>query len=185
LSLLLRRAQGGDAAELAQIHVSVWQQAYRGILPQADLDRLNVDERRQAWQTQLDPQIKHPFFTFVAERDGGLVGFATGGPNRAFHPAFKNWFDQADGHLQRYQGELNAIYVRLDAQGQGAGRALFGAVARECQAQSMQGLLCWVLPENKSREFYERLGGKKVGQGRAEISGSREMWAYAWEGMPS
>ncbi len=181
MSLQLRPAQASDATTLAEIHVSVWRQTYHGILPQDQLDRLNIDERRQAWQQQLDPLVKHPFFTWLAERQGQILGFATGGPNRAFHPTFKNWFDHADLSLQRFQGELNAIYVRIDAQGQGTGRALFNAVAQDCEQQNMQGLLCWVLPENRNLKFYERLGGKITGKGQADINGPREMWAYTWD----
>jgi hypothetical protein len=43
--MLLRRAEPGDAMDVARVHVRSWQAGYRGLLPDAYLDGLRPEER--------------------------------------------------------------------------------------------------------------------------------------------
>ena len=45
----IRRPTVDDAPDIASIHVSAWQAAYRGIVPDAFLDALSVDQREARW----------------------------------------------------------------------------------------------------------------------------------------
>ncbi|MFD0586338.1 hypothetical protein [Dactylosporangium darangshiense] len=49
----IRRADVGDAAAIAHVHVQSWQSAYRGLITQDYLDGLDVGLRRQGWERIL------------------------------------------------------------------------------------------------------------------------------------
>jgi GNAT superfamily N-acetyltransferase len=140
-----RPAVGSDAAEIASIHVHSWRETYPGMLPDRYLAAMDVHEYEDRWlRTIQDPYRRSA--VFVAEENGHVVGFASGGRER-------------DGDA-RYDGELYAIYLPLAAQGRGHGRALLEAVATALAIRSMTSMVAWVLRENvRARGFYERLGG--------------------------
>ncbi|HET9780708.1 MAG TPA: GNAT family N-acetyltransferase [Candidatus Dormibacteraeota bacterium] len=143
---VVRPAESGDAAAIARVHVETWRTAYRGLLPDdylASLDRAGYEQR---WaRTLRDAAVR----VFVAEDGGTVVGFASGGPERAGE--------------ERFSGELYAIYVLSDAQGHGHGRALACAVVQALREMHLGEMIVWVLRDNHpARHFYERLGGVYV-----------------------
>ena len=86
---------------------------------------------------------------FVAEDAGKVVGFASGGRERAGETG--------------YAGELYAIYLLEGAQRYGLGRELFRAVVEGLREMELADLIIWVLRDNQpARRFYERLGGVYV-----------------------
>ena len=143
---LIRPAEIDDAPAIARVHVATWRTAYRGLLPDdflASLDEAGYTER---WRRTLSESSSH---VYVAEAAEGLVGFASGGRERAGE----------DG----YEGELYAIYVLDEAQGRGHGRRLVQAVAGGLREMGLDDMIVWVLRDNKAaRRFYERLGGVYV-----------------------
>ncbi|MFI5271588.1 MAG: GNAT family N-acetyltransferase [Ktedonobacterales bacterium] len=165
--LTIRTATAADAAAIAAVHVASWRTTYRGIVPDAHLDGLAVADREAAWARTLGNPAA-PSFAFVARDDVGRVaGFASGGPRR-------------DGPAE-YAGELYAIYLLREAQGQGAGRRLVAAVARELAARGTESLLRWVFAQNPARRFYEALGGQLLAQQQFELSGAQfTEVAYGW-----
>src|SRR3954464_5342127 len=108
-----RRAGLDDAPAIADVHVASWRTTYPGIVKQAYIDALSVEERTRAWEARLRSEVSPVPDIIVAEsRSLGIVGFASGGPIR--HP--ESGFD----------GELYAIYLRQEAQHHGVGRRLVG-----------------------------------------------------------
>ena len=142
---VVRRARTGDAAPIAAIHVLTWQAAYRGLLPDSLLDGLSVERRQAGWTRHLaEPGPSDA--TWVAERDGVIVGFADVGAARD---------DDAAGAA----AELYAIYVHPEHWHEGAGRALLTAVVDHWRAHDVRRAVLWVLEDNeRSRRFYEQSG---------------------------
>jgi GNAT superfamily N-acetyltransferase len=135
----VRRATPEDAGAIAEIQVETWRAAYVGVMPQATLDALDVDERTRAWRHWVSAEWSAQF---VAKRDSRSVGFASVGPCR---------HEQATG-------ELYAIYVRPDSWSTGAGLALMEAGVAWLAERWPQAVL-WVAEENpRARRFYERYG---------------------------
>lgn len=165
----IREAQVADARAIAEIHVAVWQTTYRGIVPGDYLAALSVDDRERRWAAILD-DTSGRYCAFVAEDDGNggrIVGFADGGPRREGDPA--------------YAGELYAIYILDDHQGQGIGRRLASAVAERLHMLGMPSMLIWALAANPACRFYEALGGLLVERKPIEIGGATlEEVAYGW-----
>jgi ribosomal protein S18 acetylase RimI-like enzyme len=140
----LRAATAADAAGIALVRVESWRATYRGIIPDAYLDGMKIEDSAALWSKVLSADTTRTS-VFVAERDGEIIGFAAG----------KSLDEEKFG----LDTELAAIYMRSDVQRLGIGRRLVGMVADAHQAQGARGLLVWVLANNRpARQFYEELG---------------------------
>ena len=165
---LVRVATPADAADIAHVHVATWRSAYRDLLPTDFLASLSESQYEERWTRTLgDPDTR----IYVAESASGIVGFASGGPERAGETGFA--------------GELYAIYVLQEAQGHGHGRRLINASVRGLRELGLADMIVWVLRDNApARKFYERLGGKYVRVQQITI-GSSLLYevAYGWRSL--
>ena len=129
---------------------------------------LSYPDRESRWNKILTTDQPATSY-FVAETDvSEIVGFASGGPER-------------EGN-QTYRGEIYAIYVLKEYQGQGIGRRLVSAVAQRLLVNGLGSMLAWVLTDNQPAcRFYESLGGEQVGRKKTTIGGTDlEEVAYGW-----
>ena len=69
----IRPASQDDLEAIAALHVSSWQSAYRGILPDPILDQLSAEKRVDDWCRWFAVPEAH---TYVAFQQHRLVGFA-------------------------------------------------------------------------------------------------------------
>ncbi|WP_231882009.1 GNAT family N-acetyltransferase [Microbacterium aurantiacum] len=148
-ALEIRTAEVDDARGIAVVHVTSWQTAYRGLLPDDMLDELSVEQREGRSRAMLaDP---HPAGrTIVADRDGEIVGWASFGAGR----------DEGAGE----QGELWALYARPDLYSTGVGHALIAAVETALCEEGFASAYLWVLDGNdRAATFYERRGWTEDG----------------------
>jgi ribosomal protein S18 acetylase RimI-like enzyme len=162
----IRPATLPDAPAIAHVQVQTWRTAYRGIVADDFLDAYSVDDRTSRW-TEIIQQPEQA--SFVAEVEGyGVVGFANGGPER-------------DGR-EDFRGELCGLYVLPDRHGQGIGRRLVATFACWLSDSGFDSMLVWVLADNPSRRFYERLGGQFVAEKQTQI-GQQSLGevAYGWD----
>ena len=162
---VLRPATLADALAIARIHVAGWQSAYRGIVADEHLDSISIDQKQAFWRQQLHHD---PCLLYVAEDAArGILGFAYAG---AHH-----------GHFDEYRGEIHAIYVLEQFQRHGIGRKLFYQAAVALLQAGFPSMMIWALKQNPYRKFYERMGGKLLGEETTAIGG-REMLqvAYGW-----
>ncbi|MGJ7550907.1 GNAT family N-acetyltransferase [Pseudomonas alloputida] len=164
MDLLIAPAAPEDLAGIAAVTVKAWQATFQGILPDAYLAGLTIEAQQQRHQSLFGGcgVVYH-----VAKVAGEIVGFSSGGPNRA--PAS----DEAN--------ELYGLYLLPSWQGQGIGRQLLLAVAMQLQAPGRQGLFAWVLADNPHRHFYQRCGGGEVSTQTIELAGqSWPITGYRW-----
>lgn len=167
MDLKIRRATLQDAPGIARVHVVAWQEAYHGIVPQPFLDSLDITSRTEVWKSRLD---QSNIEVFVAIVDGQLCGFASGGPARE--------------PIHGFDGEFHAIYLLRGTKGKGIGRLLMHRIAEALQARGFSRAMLWVLKDNSSRGFYERLGGKEFAQKIDSIGGANLVEvAYGWEDL--
>ena len=164
--MIIRKATMADAAEIAKVGIVSWKETYRGIVPDSFLDKMDLAQRILEAEKYLnDPNVD--LYTVVAERDGMIVGYAAGGPNR--------WTDEV------YRGELYAVYLLREVHKQGIGRQLVQAVAQGLAVRGFANMLVGVLRDNPARAFYERLGAVYVKQGAFIVDGVEIMeMAYGW-----
>jgi ribosomal protein S18 acetylase RimI-like enzyme len=80
-----------------------------------------------------------------------------------------------------YAGELYGIYLLESHQRRGIGRGLLQAIVERLAEAGLRSLVVWVLTDNRSRGFYEALGGELIRRGQTEIGGlALEKVAYGW-----
>src|SRR4051812_10127189 len=139
-SMRIRAATGADADAIARVQERGWRVAYRHVFPAEELDRGGFIQASR-WRERLE-RPPTGWATFVAERDGSVVGFVSVGPSRD----------------ERGLGELYAIYVDPDEWSTGTGRALIER-AEEHLRGHYEEVALWVLEDNpRARRFYERAG---------------------------
>ena len=169
-AITLRRASPGDALAIAQVRVDSWRTTYRGMIPDAYLDGMQVDASTAIWDRVL---TAGPSTTsvFVADYAGEIVGFAGG----AMLEQPKHGLD----------AELVAIYLRREFQHAGLGRRFVGAVVEAQRAHGATGLITWVIAGNKAaRAFSERLGGELLVEQPFEWDGMDLVEAgYGWRDL--
>ncbi|MEX2144716.1 MAG: GNAT family N-acetyltransferase, partial [Anaerolineales bacterium] len=159
-------AGAADAEAIARVHVHSWQTTYKGLVPDLFLADLSVERRTMQWREALAQQQTN--YLFVAETETeGTVGFVASGPER-------------EGR-RGYSGEIYAIYLLEQSQGQGIGRMLFETAMLDLKKRGHDSMLIWVLSGNPASGFYERMGGVFIAEKDIEIGGAvlQEM-AYGW-----
>ena len=143
----VRRATTDDVDAIVTLHARSWQVAYRGLIPDAMIDRVTSQraartERIRAVVTDADD----PRRAWVVVDRGAVVGFSIVGPSR--DP------DAADD-----TGEVHTIYLDPDAFGMGIGRMLFSRVTQDLCDCGFRRATLWVLEGNaRARRFYEAAG---------------------------
>jgi len=167
--LVLRLAAPADADGISHVHRASWRTTYAGILP---LDVIAAQAGRKTaaeWMRRLASGTASEC-TWIAERGGAIVGFASCGAARH--------------RLEGLECEIYALYVLQDYQRCGVGRELVRACARHFVRQGQFGFYLWVLKANRARMFYEALGGQEVGE-KTERLGQHSFAevAYAWHDL--
>ncbi len=162
---MVRTANVIDAPAIARVHVSSWLSTYRGLLPDDFLESLSETNYTERWKRVIAEGTSK---VVVAEDGADVVGFASGGRERAGE--------------QGFEGEIYAIYVLDNAQRRGFGRELVRAMVDGLQELGLGNMIIWVLRDNQpAREFYERLGGLYVRSQPITIgSATLEEVSYGW-----
>lgn len=144
--VILRRATAADAAAIAEVRIKSWRATYRGMIPDAYLDEMQLEDSTAHW-TRILEVASDKVCVFVAESEDGVVGFASG-----------MLLQEEKFGLN---AELTAVYLNPDMQRSGIGRRMVQEVAQALQAKGAKGLLVWVISGNKpARKFYEHLGAE-------------------------
>jgi ribosomal protein S18 acetylase RimI-like enzyme len=127
-----------DINELARVQVSVWQEAYAGMVSQAYLDSLTLESSRDLWRQLLSDASPRPASRFVAISPGGaLVGIAASGVSRSA--------------LVVQSEELYDLAVVAEQRGSGVADLLMRSAIADRPAE------LWVIEENaRARAFYQR-----------------------------
>jgi GNAT superfamily N-acetyltransferase len=146
----VRPATVEDADEIGRVQVETWRAAYSGLMPEEAVAAFDVEARRQMWRDGLAREPRPGSATFVADADGGIVGFASLGAAR-----------EEDG-----VGELYAIYVASGSWGTGAGRALIERAEEALRRSGFGEAMLWVLEGNERAERFYRAAGWEHDGGR-------------------
>jgi ribosomal protein S18 acetylase RimI-like enzyme len=173
----LRKAQLSDVAAIGAVHVAAWRSTYPGILPDRYLAGMST--ARQA--AHYDAAIRDGVGVWVATATGAdaspnkgpqIIGFASAGHARG----------GVIGGRRLGEGEVETLYVLDDWRERGVGRRLMRAAAVHLIEAGCRSAFVWVLRDNPSRWFYERLGGKPVAEANIRFAGAPVMQvALVWD----
>jgi ribosomal protein S18 acetylase RimI-like enzyme len=150
---------------MARVYVETWQATYRGILPDAYLDAMTVEETERALTLEMTGQ---GVIGLLAEWGSeGVVGFVTGGVERRRDCV--------------YGGEIFTLYVRSRFQRRGIGTRLVMDLVERMNRLGVFTVKVQVLRDNPSRRFYERINGTLLNCGRIRFAGTEvPACTYGW-----
>lgn len=175
--IAIRRARPADAAAIGAVHVSAWRTTYPVILPNDYLSRLSP--RRQA--ANYEAAIRNGLGVFVATASGMDTGQAGGPPRVVGYVTCGPARRTSDNAAGLGDGEIETLYVMDDWRERGLGRRLMRAAAAHLAASECNSAFVWVLRDNPSRWFYERLGGKAAAEATVRVAGTVvTQVAYVW-----
>ena len=161
----IRSATVSDAGGIARVHVGSWQAAYAGLIPEQELDQLDVSQF-EAWRSRrIQAMDRSNSDTLVAVDDEGIAGFVDVGPTR-------------DEHLDPAEvGELYAIYLDPSRWDRGYGRGLIVEAEEAMRRLGFSSAMLWVLEENeRARSFYEAAGWRHDGGRQLERIVNTELY---------
>lgn len=147
--ILIRPAQGDDAAAIAQVHVDAWHAALDAYVPAPMRDSVEIDRYGHMWQSLLGPHwASHT--TLVATEDGGaVIGFATAGKETASIPGF--------------DCELHTLYIAPRFQRRNIGCRLFHDLATRMCGAGCGSMAASVIDTPQARGFFRATGGDLAG----------------------
>ena len=183
--ICVRRARPGDAAAIGAVHVATWRNTYAGVLPEEYLAGLSPVRHAIGYEQAIaDRRHGHAMFVAVASgpdappgragaEGGAVVGFASGG--KARRPGLC-------GEAPMGSGEVETLYLLDDYRDRGLGRRLMRAMAAHLAAVGCRSVVLWVLRDNPTRWFYQRLGGRAAAHETIRFAGRQvEQVAYLWD----
>ena len=145
----VRPATQGDAQAIAEIHVTTWQSAYEGIIPDEDLAGIQIDKRLALWKEAIEYGEPQVHVVVDEDEDDRIVGFV--GYDRSRDPKTKP-----------VNGEIWAMYVDPGNWNTGAGLALWDATREGLQDEECTDVTVWVLLHNdRALRFFELAGFKR------------------------
>lgn len=161
----IRRARAADALAVAETHDEAWRNAYQGIIPGAELEKLIVRRGPDWWDSAIRKGSRIALLQFGDH----IAGYANYGRNRA-----RSLF---------YDGEIYELYLKPEFQGLGFGRRLFTAARKDLAQSGLKSLVIWALSDNEPAvNFYKALGGRAVARS-SERFGTKvlDKVAFAWQ----
>ena len=147
---LFIEASEEDVPSIIALRQRIWGTTYRGIYPDSMIDNFDWD-----WHREMELlRVHHPAYSVYLARKGRQdIGYLT--------------INEADVIT------LQSLYISAEYQRQGIGRQAFDFVKAYCRAHQAASFVCHCVPENlNARSFYERMGGKVIGQDLA----NEERW---------
>lgn len=176
--ITLRRARPGDAVAIGAVHVAVWRNSYPGLVPDEYLAGLSVPRQAAHYESIIRSGGGGIYVATASGLDvpnGGsarIVGFVTAVRARAGALTDRRLGD----------GEIETLYVLDDWRERGIGRRLMRAAANSLAESGCRSVYLWVLRDNPSRWFYQRLGGEAVAESPISVAGRPLVQtAFAWD----
>ncbi|MEM7243872.1 MAG: GNAT family N-acetyltransferase [Acidobacteriota bacterium] len=152
-----RNATPQDAADLVQLQADAWRAAYRGLMPPAFLEGLDLDAARERCEQALHGGAS----MLVIEESGQVVGSC-------------HFETRGDGRDGITPVELLALNVAPKSWRRGHGSSLLVAMFGRLRATGCDEVFLWVLSGNvPARRLYEATGFKTDGDARTnrELTG--------------
>ncbi len=145
--ITIRRARLSDAQDIAEVHDAAWREAYLGIIPGSELEKMIQRRGARWWRSAIERGSR----LCVLDFDEVIGGYVSYGRNRLPHMA--------------QRGEIFELYLAPEFQGLGFGRRLFEAARHDLQQNGLDAFVVWALSDNaRAVDFYKHLGGRYVRQ---------------------
>ncbi|MCL2287209.1 MAG: GNAT family N-acetyltransferase [Firmicutes bacterium] len=161
MSFQIRKALLEDAHELAACHISAWQAAYKGIVPDEHLRNMatNLTKRAELFKERIHE--KNCYY-FLPTYDGKIIGMLV---------LWNSRDEDKPG-----TGEIGGFYLLEDFWGKGYGRKMMDFAQKQLNDMGCTEIFLWVLEENtRARQFYEKCGFTVDGAQKEIIIGGKAL----------
>jgi ribosomal protein S18 acetylase RimI-like enzyme len=172
---IIGRATVNNASDIAKVYVDTWRATYAGVLPDRSLLGMSYERQAAEWAWLIRNRADVQPVIVATEAQYGVVGMTSAGLSR---PSGR---PSGGPYAESRIGEVFTLYVRPEHQDRGIGRLLLSAAFAALAERDCDRVVIWVLRDNPSRYFYERLGGTAVAERRERIGGREvDEVAYGW-----
>ncbi|MCH5314559.1 MAG: GNAT family N-acetyltransferase [Eubacterium sp.] len=142
-NIKIRHAKFCDIDSIAEIKVTGWQSAYKGIIDDKYLNSMSIFEQIKTIKKYSLENI------FVAQRDNEILGFC-----RIYN------YDKSVYEDKEIDCEIREIYVKPDIKRMGIGSELFNHTLKYLKQKGKRKLYLGCFKENyNARKFYDKMGG--------------------------
>ncbi|WP_439741990.1 GNAT family N-acetyltransferase [Bacillus pseudomycoides] len=170
MDITIRKATEKDIKGIAKVHVDSWKITYKGIISDEIIDNATYESREKQWENIFKQAVGNEY-RYVAETfDQKIIGFIDGGHERT--------------GKYNCDGELYAIYLLKEYQGNKLGKRLFQELVSEFIKNDMCSVLVWVVSSNPSKLFYEKFRPELIDTKFLERLDVEET-AYCWRNIKS
>jgi ribosomal protein S18 acetylase RimI-like enzyme len=161
----IRTAYETDAEGIAEVHDAAWREAYLGVIPGRELEKM-VARRGPRWWLSA---IRRGSQLVVLDFNETIAGYSSYGRNRV--------------RSLPYAGEIYELYLSPEYQGLGFGKRLFEAALQDLADHGYASTIVWALADNvRAIAFYRKMGGKIVRKTQEHFGGeTRERVAFAFD----
>ena len=155
----------GDEEKIAEVHDAAWRDAYRGVIPGRELERMIARRGPRWWRKAIARGSR----LLVLDFSDRIAGYVSYGRNRV--PSLS------------YGGEIFELYLMPEYQGVGLGGRMFTAARNDLATHGFSSFVVWALGDNdRAMTFYKRRGGAIVRRARERFGDeTRERVAFGFE----
>ncbi len=155
-NIKIRQSKLSDIESIAEIKVTGFQNAYRGIVDDKYLEDMSISEQINNLNKSYSLEN-----IFVAEKDNEILGFC-----RICD------YDKAVYEDEEIDCEIREIYVKPDLKRMGIGNKLFNYALHHFKQKGKKKLYLGCFRDNyNSRKFYEKMGGVSWNENKILIGG--------------
>ena len=152
---MIREANVNDSLNISKLIISGWQTAYRGLIPDENLDNMSIEKTNERWKDLLMNKTSTEFVCLYEENNKILGVIRFGNPI---------------DNTEKYTAEIHALYVEPSLKRRGIGSKLFKYATDYFVSVSKTNMIIWCLKGNEpSIKFYEKMGGKIVETRKANV----------------
>jgi len=162
----VRDAGEDDIGAVAHVYVDSVQRSFVCVYPDEYLEGLSVEKREQVARERFS---RAGYRLLVAETvTGKMVGFVDCGPPVLDSVPFGR--------------QIYSLYVLPEFHRLGVGKSLFDACISRIVADGFTGLCLDTVEASPYRKFYDRIGGRVVGNAKHTIGGqAMDTIIYGWD----
>lgn len=168
----IRVAKATDTAAMARINAATWRESYKEFLPRRLMEGISCSQKQAEIEDFFAGWEKNQAIALVTEdRSNEIIAFIMAGKNRR--------------QDLTYMGEIYNLHVAPAFQNQGIGLFLVHRVIQVFKQRNWSTMVVWVLEQNPSRRFYEKLGGRIIARDTDKYQGFvAPVIAYGWQELP-
>ncbi|MFX1417880.1 MAG: GNAT family N-acetyltransferase [Promethearchaeota archaeon] len=176
-SISFRKAKPLDSLGIAKVLVDTWKSTYSNLVSEKILRKRTYEYVESRWRERIRNLTKKDIM-FVAEKeDKEIVGLTWGRTEKL------NIAEQIS-EIDKYEGELLAIYVLKNCQRRYIGTFLVSQVVKFLLNHNIYSMIVWVFKENPAKEFYRKLGARYIGDRFLDIDGENYLESvYGWKSI--